>query len=540
MKKMAFVAALSVCALTLISLAPAQDVSKPDASKKILPSMRFQVPAAVERTPEQMDAFDATFASPGYVREVGILPTMDAAQYAQMKRAADMAPRMASKPVGLLPNSPLAAVTKKFAGATECDGPGGCWVPPDVAGSIGKSQFVSVSNDVFEVRSRGSVLLQTKSLNGLFGYSTKPMFDPRVQWDEEYQRWIITAAAFPESSTVQIFGIAISKTSSATGSYYVYLLNLNFSGFFGSITFWDYPMLGISQDALLMSSNLFDGCTATGPPCSGFTGAALFSIAKARVYNGFGFSVPVFTGLQATLEPGHQNLTDQNPYAWLAAAPGNSGTIQMYYEGFAANAFSAFLGGPFSVTGVPAYSFPPSASQPAGCGGTLDTLDNRFQNTGTQNGDVYYQVHTENLFGFPAPRYYIITGLLSFAPTVSVTNFVFASATSDDWNPSIASDPQGQFGINWSVTDPGTGLLPTERFADNNGGNPGAGSGLNVFTSASCYNTGGTARWGDYSQVSVDPGPGTVANTNTKVFWIDNETVPSVNFWSTEIANMKY
>src|ERR1700681_3115404 len=118
-----------------------------------------------------MAAFDATFVSPGQVREAAVRPTMDEAQYAAIKHAADLAPRAASRPGALSPDSPLAAVTKKFGGPSECDAGSGCWIPPDVAGAIGKSQFVSVSNDVFEVRSRGGALLQTKSLNGLFGYS---------------------------------------------------------------------------------------------------------------------------------------------------------------------------------------------------------------------------------------------------------------------------------------------------------------------------------------------------------------------------------
>ena len=102
MKKFAFVSALSVCAVTLISLAPAQ--ARPDESKRIAPTVpRFNVSAAVERTPEQMAAFDATFASPGKVKEAAVRPTIDAAQYAQMKRAAELAPGMASRPGALAP-----------------------------------------------------------------------------------------------------------------------------------------------------------------------------------------------------------------------------------------------------------------------------------------------------------------------------------------------------------------------------------------------------------------------------------------------------
>ncbi|MBZ5547807.1 MAG: hypothetical protein LAO22_07540 [Acidobacteriia bacterium] len=527
MKKFAFVAALIACAVTLISPAPAQDMSK-----KILPTMRFDVKPAFERTPEQMDAFDATLAPSEEKEEPAPRPTMDATVYARLKQAAGLAPH-GVRPGASAPALAPAVVKAKFVGATECDGPGGCWVPPDVAGSIGKTQFVSVSNDVIEVHARAGAVQKINSLNGFFGYSTQAMFDPRVQYDEEYQRWIVTADAFAESATVQYLGIAVSQTSSATGKWWIYLINI--AGIGGAGSFYDYPGLGLSQDALLFTANVF-------LPNNGFQGASLFSVAKARVYNGFGFGVPVFTGLQATLQPGHQLLTDQNPYAWLASAPGNSSAIYMYAEGFASNASSAFIVGPYAVTGVAGYGFPPSAAQPAGCGGTLDTLDNRFQNTGTQNGDLYYQVHTTGDFGVPTTRYYIISGLLGFAPTISVQNDFYASGTSNDWNPSVASDPAGRFALNWSVTDPNAGTMPSMRFADNNGGNPVNVAGLNVFTSASCYNsaTGGVSRWGDYSQTSLDPGTAAVSNTNTKTFWIDNETVPSTNFWSTEVAKILY
>src|ERR1700682_4437362 len=144
MKKFAFVAALSACAVTLISLAPAQ--ARPDESKRILPTAVLKMGAAVERTPEQMAAFDATFVSPGQVREAAVRPTMDEAQYAAIKHAADLAPRAASRPGALSPDSPLAAVTKKFGGPSECDAGSGCWIPPGGGGAIGKDPVVAVGN----------------------------------------------------------------------------------------------------------------------------------------------------------------------------------------------------------------------------------------------------------------------------------------------------------------------------------------------------------------------------------------------------------
>jgi hypothetical protein len=220
----------------------------------------------------------------------------------------------------------------------------------------------------------------------------------------------------------------------------------------------------------------------------------------------------------------------------------------MYYEGFAANAGAAFLSNAVAVTGVPSSSGAPPAPQPAFCapaGSDLDSLDGRFQNAGTQAGDLYYQVHDESLSGFATPRYFVIQGLNSFAPSVKTVNFVFASSTSSDFNPSIVADDEGRYALNWSYTD--TNTPASMRFADNNGGDPsGTARGINVFSGPGCYQDGATSRWGDYSQISVDPGGANPSNLNTHVFWMNNEYIStsgisnSTALWSTETAKVNY
>lgn len=544
MKKMSFVAALLACAATLISLAQAQNTTRqPDESMRIQPTGTYALKPAVERTPEQMDAFEATFVAPIEMEEPRPRPTIDPVLYEQLKHEANIQPR-GIKPGGggganFSVNPLTAKVDTKFAGASYCDEDfdSECWNPPDVGGAIGKSQFVSVSNDEVEVRSRTGALTKINSLNGFFGYSTEAIYDPRVQWDPEWQRWIITCLGFPEGTTGangtavhQYLFIGISQTSSATGAWWIYSLDVNFFGGTGSL--YDFDMLGMTQDALIFTGNIF-GANA-------FLGSNLFSVAKARLYGGFAYGFEYWKGLEATLQPADQMLTDQNGYAWLAAITGNN--IYMYAMGSPANPNQTSLSGPFTVSGVSAFTAPPNAAQPSACAGsaTLDTDDGRFEQVGIQNGDTYYQVHAEGLAGYTSNRYYVITGLLSFAPTVSVSNYVYASSTSEDWNPSIAADPNGDFAINWSSDDPDGGLLPSEHYVDNSAGNPVDAPGIAVYTSASCYNTGSPFRWGDYSSITLDYGSGTRAVNTTKLFWVDNETTPNLNVWSTEVGKVAY
>ena len=101
-----------------------------------------------------------------------------------------------------------------------------------------------------------------------------------------------------------------------TGSFFIYNLNVTF--FVND--FFDFPQLGMDQDAVLFTANIFNGTS--------FHGADFFAVAKARLYNGLGFSVPVFTGLVGTLAP--PIVRDQNSSTFLIAAPPSGTTFSKY------------------------------------------------------------------------------------------------------------------------------------------------------------------------------------------------------------------
>jgi hypothetical protein len=521
MKKFVFVAALVACATMLATLASAQS-----GPQKIAPTSHLSA-TAVERTPEQMDAFEATYAPP-QAKAAPFHPTVNETEYRQMKEAAKAS--MQSRPSGANAQTPYAPPVfgSQFAGPNECDTGSGCWFPPDSNGTIGATQFVSTDNDIFAVYSKAGLLLKEVSLNAFFGYSAQPMFDPRVQYDETWKRFIVTADAFPQSSTSQILGIAISKTSSATGGWWIYRVDIG--GLGGTNGFYDFPMLGESQDAVIFTANVF---TATS-----FQGSSLFSVAKARLYNGQGWSVPVNLGLVATLQPSHALTVDQNGYSWLAAAPSNSSTLYFYALGYPASPPDTTLLGPFTVP-VTAYTVPAGATQP-GCGGganALDTSDNRFVNAGTQNGDLLYQAHSVDFLG-AVGRYYIIQGLSSFAPTLKEQSTFFTTGDSSDFNVSIAADSSNRLVLNWTSVS-ASSYNAQVRFNGKLSTDPAiTGGGKLLFQSPACL-TGnfdsnfGEQRWGDYSQVSVDP-------STAKTFWIINETIPSTSAWGTRVGKVHF
>jgi len=182
--------------------------------------------------------------------------------------------------------APLAPPILKLSIEGVNQGTAGGFYPPDTEGSTGINHFVEITNSHLDIYLKANgTRVKSVSLASFLGYFTKAVFDPRVIYDSTWNRWVITVDAFPESSTVQRYFIAISTTSDPTGSFLIY--SVNSSQFTGANNFFDFPQVGMDQDAVLFTGNVFSP--------SSFLGPRLFAVAKALLYNGKGFFVPVFS-----------------------------------------------------------------------------------------------------------------------------------------------------------------------------------------------------------------------------------------------------
>jgi hypothetical protein len=251
----------------------------------------------------------------------------------------------------------------------------------------------------------------------------------------------------------------------------------------------------------------------------------MFAVAKARLYNGLGFSVPVFTGLRATLAP--PIVLDQNAKTFLIAASGGS-ALSLYALTNSSRPNAIQLTGPVSIS-VPSYTAPPPAPQP-GTNATLDTLDGRFVNASTQVGNFLWQVHTVNLVGYAAPKFYQVNTATN---SLVQSAFFFATSTSFDFNASITANGANDVFVTWTMTDPPNGTNAQVRFSGydhNNGGTYVLSPGTAAFTSPTWF---GGGRWGDYSAVTVDP-------RNGRRAWLVNEDILSNHDWGSRIVGIGF
>ena len=442
------------------------------------------------------------------------------------------APRIAG------PLAPPVIKTLNFEGVSQSGS-----YPPDTHGAVGPSHVVEVVNTRVVVYNKAGTLLKNTALNSFFG-STEFLFDPRVVYDQTWNRWVIIATRRTTSTTDPVlkFFLAVSTTDDPAGNYYVYS-NLQYGGgSFNAGDWFDFPALGMDQDAVLVTSNVFD------TPNGGFKFAFMTPIAKARIYNGLGFSVPAFTGLASTLQP--PIVFDQNNSAYFVAA--NNGTgLHLYRGQNLSNPSQASLVLQ-SIVPVTAYSIPPSAPQ-LGTTQKIDTLDKRFVNASTQVSDSLWNVHTIKLGIFAAPKFYQIDTEGTGANTLKQSGFFFEGGTSFDFNASIAANASGEAFVTWNSTDVSNATVANRhnaririsgrQAADTLGVIP-AGSTVvtsGVALTGNLSSTAGIQRWGDYSAVSLDPTPGTTAGCSAnRRAWIINEKINAASTWGSRIARIGF
>ena len=514
-----------------------------EASAQVAGAAGFQVPRRVGtpvlRAPGERAAFDAQrlrLPDAGPVAKP-FLPTVDFDEYRALKAQAAAAARAPARR-RMAPAAPAAPPSQ---GSASCNGIGqgvaGGLFPPDTHGAVGASHFVHIVNSAVQVYTKAlsgscpSSAPTTATLAAFFGYSAEILFDPRVVYDMTYDRWIVSATAFTQTDDQQFQFVAVSETSDPAGAYFIYSFEQSESN--GGL-FWDFPQLGYDEEAIIVTGNLFNGNT--------YTDSQAVFLPKARMYQGLAFSFCSFTlGAEGTVAP--PIVLDQSPVTVLATSRVNANRIRLTKFTGTSRVCPTFVE-TVDLTPTEALSVPADAPQP-GTAQVLDTGDGRFVNASTQFGeppfgDTIRLWQTSTLgTGSATPRFYQINADVGTSAIESECSY-FASATSHDFNASIAANLSGSAFITYSSTDPANSINPQVRFTGKTLADAcstlGAPGGVANKTSPNPLTgnfdpTFGTQRWGDYSAVTIDPSMPTRA-------WAVNEWAKSSAKWKSRFFNM--
>jgi hypothetical protein len=417
------------------------------------------------------------------------------------------------------------------------------YAPPDPTGDVGPNHYMEATNVRFQIWNKtGTSLLGPLNLGTIWSGFPGPWSsslndgDPIVLYDEAANRFFIAQFSLPNFPNGPFYIIcAVSQTGDPTGSWHRYG--------FTYANMPDYPKFGVWSDGYYMSANAFSSGSLN------FVGTYVSAFERSQMLTGATAQSVTFTGSGATtwsFLPSDWNGATAPP----AGSPNYFGQLHdnAFYggsDGFDVYAFtvnwvtpgsSTFTGPTFIAT--TAYSTVGGTSIPQqGTSQLLQSLSvmtmNRldYRNFGTHQSMVV--CHTINVgSGRAGVRWYEFR-----KPAATWTLFQEGTYGPADglyrWMPSIAMNAAGHIALGYSVSS--SSMYPSIRFTGRYATDPAGQMTITEETiHAGLGYQSGLDRWGDYTQMVVDP--------NGNNFWYVNQyqqTNGSFN-WRTRIANIDY
>jgi hypothetical protein len=418
--------------------------------------------------------------------------------------------------------------------------------PPDTNGQVGKTQYVQTVNEGIQVWDKitgvsvfGPVAI--RSLWGGFGgvCETAGSGHPVVNYDRLADRWVVSQSAIPTGASVPMDEcIAVSQTGDATGAYYRYQFHL-------TSNYLDYPKIGVWPDGYYMAANIFNtaGTAFLGPQAFVFDRMKMLVGDPSATGQTLGITggPTEETFLPSDLDSSRPPpVNDPNHFvAWPQGVP-LVHKVWAFHADFINPANTTFT---LEAT-VPASAFTVLCPTTRNCVPQLDSatnLDAVADRLMFRNAYRMFPGGRESLLDNYTVSANAVAGIRWFEVerTLPGNWTLFQEATYQPdttwrWMGSIASDHLGDQVLGFSASS--STINPQLRYAGRLAADP-----INILTGeqhlfdGTGSQTGTSSRWGDYSDVTVDP-------VDECTFYYTNEyydTTSSLN-WRTRIGYFKF
>jgi uncharacterized repeat protein (TIGR01451 family) len=450
---------------------------------------------------------------------------------------------------------------------------GASFSPPDTEGDIGYDpttgkhyyfQWINVAYQAWDVTNPASpsVVVSRAAGNALWAAALPGSAcagtnngDPIVLFDEQAHRWFISQFSLGPSFAGPFHQcVAVSQTANPAGAWYVY----DYPYRDGTTYFNDYPHFGVWPDgtysAYLMTVHEFNaaGNSYLGQSASAFDRARLLAGDSSAPLVTFGLGTSYYGMLPADLDGAPP--ASGTPGFFFMASPGGSMQIWEFKPDWTTPANSVFGVGAGHTSNY-SLSISPYTE---GCtistcdrvpqSGTTRLLDSlgdrlmhrvafRLLNGGVQTAVLNQTVDVDGSGGSNRTgiRWYELRRDATSGAWSVHQQSTYAPGTTDyRWMGSIATDGSGDIALGFSASS--SSIFPSIRYVgrlytDTLSTMPQAEITMTVGLGAQT----GSSRWGDYSNLSVDPQDGCT-------FWYTQEYNGSTASlpWKTRIGSFKF
>jgi hypothetical protein len=428
-------------------------------------------------------------------------------------------------------------IGQNFRGTTY--GPDSDSSPADANGAVGQDHFVELVNGRFSIYEKASgnqvqtmTDIQFWQAAGVAFSSTVGVTDPRIVYDTYSQRWFASMVDFSVNSQRQRsnhFLLAVSRTADPTGRW----SGFAFAADTNSVYFADFPTLGLDQNAVYISGDMFD---RLGNP----VGATLVVVPKSdllasppSIASRHSFGILSYTSRGDVLQPAMTSGSATTPEAVLAVSD-----LAIDYQPHTTLILSSVLG---TATGNPVLSTPPvilkvapyvlpyNPPQPDGSN-NLDNGDCRFSACVRRVGDFLYATQVADLDTRSGIRWYKINA----ATSAIVQSGNISDPNLDLYYPSIAANEAGTVVIACNGSSSSQFISSYAALGQTTNGILKFGSLTLLKAGTASYqnpDVTGDSRWGDYSATTLDPADPTR-------FWTVQMIAVSPSAWATQITEL--
>lgn len=436
------------------------------------------------------------------------------------------------------------------------------YIPPDTTGEVGPNHFVQAVNTTWGVynKSTGARILGPQKVSALFAGTgtvceTRNDGDPIVLYDQLADRWMISQFALPNMSTTGggpfYQCIAISTSGDPTGTWYRYAF------LFSDSLMNDYPHFGMWPDGYYATFNTFNSSQSYA-----FTGMAVGVYERDKMLAGDPTARQVLFllnnqpypinyiggGLPADLDgttmppAGAPNIIAAPEAAEWGLYPSDRIHFFKAHVDWT-NTANSTLTGPVDVNtaGWAGVCDNTRACVPQlGSSANVDAIADRFMHRLAYRNFGSYQSlvanHTVNDgAGRAAVRWYEIRDPHASTPTLYQQSTYAPGDGIYRWMGSAAQDARGNLAIGFSGSS--ASQYPDIRYAGRlkEDALNTLGQGEAVLIAGGGSQTSTYNRWGDYSQLSIDP-------SDDCTFWYTTELYrsTSTNAWSTGIGSFRF
>jgi hypothetical protein len=128
------------------------------------------------------------------------------------------------------------------------------YYPPDPHGAVSDNYIVGTVNDELYIQDRSGNLISDVMLKNFWApvHTTTRLFDPRLVYDNNTQRWFLVTDANDASDSSSLL-VAASQTEDPTGTWNIYKIKADSSG----LAWADYPTIAFNKNWVAITVNLF-------------------------------------------------------------------------------------------------------------------------------------------------------------------------------------------------------------------------------------------------------------------------------------------